>query len=69
MACTCVYGLREEAEVTALCCTCYIIYSVFQSLAAMLIQIQAWKCFVLFKTQGKVIQAPASYCIRLHGLP
>lgn len=43
MACTCIYSLREEAEVTALCCTCCIIYLVFQSLTVMLIQMQDWE--------------------------
>lgn len=68
MACTYVCGLREEAEVAALCCTRCIIYSVFQACTVMLIQMQAWKCSALFKTQGKVSQAPMPYCIRLHRL-
>lgn len=68
MACTYVCGLREEAEVTVLCCNCCISYSVFQSLTVMLIQTQAWKSFMLFKTQEKVIQAAVLYCIGLQGL-
>lgn len=57
MAFTYVYSLRKETEVTAFCHTCCIICLVFQSLSLMLIQMQAWKCFMLSETQ-KSIPAP-----------